>query len=540
MIEKGHDIASFYFFLKNRVKSYQIKKFGWVNKVDNFESMKYFEASDARNIRIKNNWIQKREWSVLSYDFWWADVFSIQEYKSVLFAFCSSWIYVNNWSWNSYNIAVSSNAKILDTECADSSVIASWTVTDEWTYKTTITLSVSAGDNEWFDKIVKIWDETRRIISNTWNVVVVADPFFKSLNWQGFEIRNSIQWDLVYDWVNACRIFSSHPVITLNTPYFKHVVKYKNRIVWVVLNWDAIYISTLLNWEDFPYILKLPDLKSWDYITGLFVFGNQLVIFANYGVWISEFDNPTEAVIIQRADNFGCVNGDTIDISENILFFLSHRGLEWFNPLETNALEGHMSLSDYKLPEIKDREFANAFGFGFDWKFFLSFPGDDVVYIFDTSVYLKRGEKTFLIDSGYKAKSFAVYYGVLYFSWDNKVFVFDPSSGSDDDSTIPMPYWKSKWITLWDSLRKKVLRSCNISSYWVSTEKRLIISDSTELETKMLYSKYWSSDITLDPFFTSASWFRCKWKKHTITIYLRYIWSSIIENIELLFEVVKR
>lgn len=516
------------------MKSFEITKFGWVNKADNQSDLKDYEASDLLNVRLDWESTYRRSWTSVVWTGLTLDIKKLQECKDDFFA--TDWWQLkkkNGDTWESVLTGLDSSwmIRLIESEVFTYSYNI-WTVTAEDTYRTSITLSNSFADNVLLWKYIVIGNEVRKIIANTSNVVIVADSFLNELTWYPYAIKEFDEWVIVFNGIDQPK--KTTDFVTFNNvnniPFFKHVCVYQNRIIGVTSFSSTLHISTIFNGEDYPYTLDV-NKNDGDYITWIKVFGNQLVIFKNKSVWISEFDSPTEATLIQRADNFGCVNSETIDIVDNILFFLSHRGLEWFNQLETNALEWHMCLSDYKLPQIWDEDSVNACWVWFDWKFYLSFPDNNRVYIFDTAIYLKTwGRKTFLIDEGYSASCFGVFDWELYFWWVWNVFDF---SWDDDNGISFSSFWKSKKISLKDKKRNKILRLINISLEWYVWSEIVKITDKTEKEEKALEDK------VLNKWVVCVSWKRTKWKDHLLSFDLSQIWAVKIESAEFLFELWK-
>jgi hypothetical protein len=96
-----------------------------------------------------------------------------------------------------------------------------------------------------------------------------------------------------------------------STPKMKQVIAYRNRAVGFFEGGSTLYISSYLNAEDFPYEIEVGEGDN-SYITGVYSFGNQLVIHKGTygGVWIAEFDDPTQAAaqLVQRAVMWGALS----------------------------------------------------------------------------------------------------------------------------------------------------------------------------------------------------------------------------------------
>ena len=569
------------------MKTFQIQKFGWINQADNPNDLDSFEATDLRNVRLTRESISVRKWTELIWEIsdnwgllWLWRVEKILETQNKLFVF-QNWELkrfnedLNTWETTGLSgLNSSAKPKIIQFDSIWSSPIASWTITDVWSLNITLfDENWDYAENQFFGKLIKIWDKIRKISGNTEKEIIVADAFLESPKWEEYFIYEPVDSSFIFSGTNQVK--KTYDISSVNeenkwfwvlwVPFFKYAIEYQNRLVWA-LEWSStIYISTILNWECFPYTLEVGKW-DWDIITGLVKFGNQLVIFKKFSIWIAEFINPTDAILVQRADNFWCIENESIAIWENILFFVSHRWIEWFNHLETNALEWHKCLSDFRLPWLAnlDQKNAQISSYCFDGKYFCNIVSDsDLTYIFDISLYLQRSWEysknrnyVFLIDDGYEAISWTSFNGKLYSSWDGKVLLhWVDSKNSDwiidwisrDGENLVNAFWHSKKINLKAPLRKKILRNiiCNASnlekisweiSWW---NNFLNISVKTESEEKFLENKMFKSFSGKIRETVEIKGKRTKWRNFIIKINFYGFKNAFLENIECVFEVWK-
>lgn len=293
------------------------------------------------------------------------------------------------------------------------------------------------------------------------------------------------------------------------TPQFKQVINYKNRAVGFIPGTSKLYISSYMNAEEFPYQIDVDEGNNSD-ITGLGVIGSQLVVHKGTygGVWIYEFDDPTQASAqgVQRMEQFGALSYESIAVGENIMFYASSRGVEWFNTLETNPLEGHKCLSDFRIPGIgDDYNLDTAQGFCFNAKYYcfiesITDPGltNDRVFIFDTAHYLQLYESgnakpyCFLVDQGYPAYSFEELNGKLYVGGIGHVYEM---SGTEDDGESIQSYWEKGGIVLGDPMRDKMIRKISLLSDDGELYNSIGITLSTEKQSKFLGTTQLKKDV---------------------------------------------
>lgn len=582
------------------MKTFQIQKFGWINQADNPTDLDSFEATNLRNVRLTKESISTRKWTKSIWDIWSWRVEKILEVENTLFAF-------QNWELKRYNselentetwelwvwestwlsgISSFAKPKIIKFDSIWSSPIYSWTITDVWSLNITLfDESWTYWENVLFGKLIKVWDKIRKISANTEKEIIVADAFLESPIWEAYEIYEPVDSSFFFSWTNQVK--KTYDISSVNeenkwfsvlwVPFFKYVIEYQNRLVWA-LEWSyTIYISTILNWECFPYTLEVGKW-DWDIITGLVKFGNQLVIFKKFSIWIAEFVNPTDAILVQRADNFWCIEAESIAIWENILFFVSHRWIEWFNRLETNALEWHKCLSDFRLPWLGnlDQKNAQISSYCFDGKYFCnivwswlniwsdlnnSWFNSSLTVIFDISLYLQRAWEysknknyVFLIDEWYEAISWTSVSGKLFSSWTGKVLEHWIDSKNEDwtidwisrDWETPVSaFWHSKKIDLQTPVREKVLRKILLNasglenSWEIFWKNFLNISIKTDKEEKNLEEKNFLdfSGNLRDAIEVKGK--RTKWRNFIIKINFYGFKRASLENLECIFEVGK-
>ena len=335
---------------------------------------------------------------------------------------------------------------------------------------------------------------------------------------------------------------STAPAIQSAAIKLEIVGTYRNRLVGAEKDSPRLWVSSLFNGEDFRFWFE-PGNPAYD-IEAIETVGDQLVVHkGDGGVYITEGDDPSQWEWTERATNFGAINDESSDVGENIHFFVSNRGIEWFNTLETNLMEGHRALSSYRLPVIADGTYvlSTAKGLCFDAKYYCALKATtspslttNRVFIFDIGIYLQRKiegvesrDLPFLIDSGYIAESMVVHDGQIYFGGAGAVYEY---SGTTDYGSAITSYWTKSGIDIGMPDRNKSLRKVFALSSGGSSSTKLDITDTTDIQTKSL------QQTTLDTNAVTINGKRTKGRQHSIKLTLTNLLTASIEKVRLLFE----
>jgi len=538
------------------MKSFKLDKFLGVNKTDNPQDLPSFECTDLQNVRITLEKILKRAGTTAVGDIGNNSVRSLQSVRGILVAthgtICeklvgSTWTAMNLTGINGTNkthfiefpVAVAKGSPV------------SATITGISNNGLTITASgASWTPNAYVGDIARLSGQTtgakqfRKIVLNTAttltlseslntntdadNTVHIEDPTDATYFFNGEAPKTNVLASLATTWTAF-----------VNTGWiFQYVAVYKSRIVGVKASSHKLYVSPLLIGEDFPYEFEVaPGTK--DYITGIAVFGDQLIIHkGDSGVWIAEAEDSDNAGAVfnftQRAESNGALSQESIAVGENIMFYTSTRGIEWFNPLEVNELEGHMALSDYKVPAVRGNGASTDIGFVFDAKYFCYI--NSTVYIFDIARYIDLRDRgvsnpyPFLIDSGYTPTSFAALSGTLYIGAASDVF---SHTGTTDNTVAITSYWEKQGITFKEPSRMKVLKKLACLHSGGTTSDNIAITVTTDKETSALDTMTFAKD------FEVVGGKRQKGRTFKVKFDITNIGTGSLESAELIAEVGK-
>lgn len=528
------------------MKNFNLEKFGGINQKDPANKLGSNEATNALNVRLDKENAYKRPWTTEVWTLWWSgSVHSSKTIRGHLIVI--RWTVAYRWAdpnWVATGLTwLTDLAKsiLLEFPVLDWTDDETWTVTEVWDNWFFIKDSAKSWTpNAYVWKFVKItswtWQyQVRKITANTATELFVVERFNEDPNWN-FAIQDSTNWNYFFNWSDQPKTNKNITWTTWtnisNISYFKYAITYQNRIIWCPANSSTIYISTLLNWEDYPF-----EIVVWEWdglaITWIKRIWNQLVIhkWDQWWVWISEFIDPTQAEFLQRTENFWAIEWYSIDVWENIMFYISDRGIEWFNTLETNMLEWHKALSDYRIPTIRDADKTTTAWIAFDWKYYATIG--TTTYIFDISLYLQYFEENrrkpyvFLKDTWYSPLCFAVLDWELYMWTASKVLKV---SGTTDDWNAITAYWEKDWIDLKQPERVQALRRVWASTSWWTSDDTITITASSETETKAL------TTFPLTKNFNKVDWKRVRWNTAKIKFDLSDIWSAKLEKAQLIFE----
>lgn len=527
------------------MKRLLIEKFGGINTGN---TPRKYEATNALNVRVDEGNLFCRPGTASYGDIGAGKVRKLFVIQNTLFAVQENGL--KRWNGSAW---ISAGLNGFDTEAMPQAVVfpassgvnlhtGTITLVEEGAYlvqDSTKTFEENALVN-YCIKIVsgKGAGQVRKIVANTGIDILIADPWYITPEGSSYAIQSSVETNIFTNGVASPKrsddTLSNVWNDMLDVPFFDFLIEYKGRLIGARRDARTVYISTLKNAEDFPFLPEIP--KDEGSITGLVKFGNQLIVFLNNSVWVTEFESPTEIEFIQRTENYGCINSETIAVGEGFLFFLSDRGIEVFNTLETKLLEGHVAFSDYRMREIRDWDKSKASGVAFGGKYYCAI-GDKTV-VFDTLYYLRSleigqgGDYAFLIDTGYINDCFAVHEGTLYSGGDGKV-VEHSADFLDDDSVPFESFWEKRSIDLGEPMRRKALM-------YLTAEVSVV--DPTE--TLQVIAKGESEERSLDPMplgkaVIQVSGKRTHGKSYTLRLNMNLIKRAKLKNLECIFEMGK-
>jgi len=518
--------------------------FGWINQLNHPWEIGEVEAQDLLNIRLTEEWIRKRWWTAIKQNFWWT--FLIQNLEDE-FLWSISWWKLYKYDWVNFlltNISWLTSNKWSIIKCF-------WIWTSAWitwiiTWVQDFAISDTSKNFTQNDKIWKylkitswawVW-QVRELNLNSDKDLFVSDIWkIRPAIWDSYEIFNKAKYYVFTNWSNTPK--KSLDWITwqdLNIWIFFNLIEYKNRIIWFK-TWDSkLYISTLNCVDDFSWE-EYTDTSTP--ITQIISFSDQIIIFKKKEIKICSWSvSPyNDFSIINRADYMWCIAPYSVWIGNNFLFFISHRGVDYFNPFEKNPLEYNQSLSDLKFakgkihPNIEDIWFCNI-----DWTYYYYSKIQNKTYIFDTRAYIERmsnywryKRQIFLVDSWYSVNWFASYKDDLYSIDDNKFLIHNQDIQFDYFYSWAWnkynSYFKTKRFHS-DWKRDIILRDC---SWFISNwEWTLDILTESEFEKKTFTIKmFWN--------FLKYDW-RARGKYLEFTLWLDNIWKTTIEQINFWIE----
>lgn len=486
-----------------------ISKFVGVNQASNPMDLKPYEATDVLNVRVTDEKSSKREGTkVLPITGLkvGVKVTKIKTVRDYLLSFQTGDIFRYDGSTSHVatgltGLDTSAIPKFVEFKTSDgvdltTGSISSFVSNGYGINDSAATMTI----NEYVGKLLIVGTEIRHISANTETEVFTDEPLEDSTA-TTYSIQTSVDGNYFFNGVDNSKkntdITGTTWTDLTNIPKFKTVTTYMNRIIGAIDNSDEIHISTLLNGEDFPsrYVFKIWQGGN-GIITSVSSFGNQLIIHkSNGGIIISEFIDPANASFVERTQNFSCVSDESIATGENMYFFGSNRGIDIFNPLETNLLEGHDSISSMKLPKLATTDYdkTTSKGITFDAKYYFSVEKSGVreVFIFDMRSYLKSksqgrtGIYPFLIDSGYEAECFEVYDDKLHMGGTGQIIYFDKTA-IDDQGTPISSFWERGGITHKYASRRKAARFIDIIKSGGTTSDYVDFTLSSEKESKSL------------------------------------------------------
>ncbi len=148
-------------------------------------------------------------------------------------------------------------------------------------------------------------------------------------------------------------------------PRPQFILTHKNRVFAAgSKDWPGyLYFSSLENPEDWRSPLSggtgglVRVARDNDYITGLAVLSDSVVVFTRRSIYLLYVDGDPEIDWILRKTNsdIGCVNGFTIADVDNGLYFLSERGVSVFNGQRTNVIGNALSFDNFGASEISEK-----------------------------------------------------------------------------------------------------------------------------------------------------------------------------------------
>ena len=238
----------------------------------------------------------------------------------------------------------------------------------------------------------------------------------------------------------------------------KFITKYNDRLLFVDKNDPTkLLISgrypnqTKVNWADgggFIYI----DPDSGQDITGIAVQPgtNKIIVFKNFSSYAVELTTVNignyvvlDPTYIPISTAIGCSNADTIATVENDIFYFGRKGMyvvgfepNFLSIIRTNEISARMRPY---LALLGDSDYTNCNAFYINNKYILSFPDRKECIVYDR----ERGGFAGVWKTPYGISHMKQYVDgsgterwVVGSSEDNQIYTFEPSTNSDNGTTI--------------------------------------------------------------------------------------------------------
>lgn len=475
-----------------KTKTLTINKFGGKNTKDAEEEIQDFNASDLSNARIDGERIFKRLGHAVKgsstgttsgvlgmYDFHQSGTVSklLKGYGTV----------VEYWTGSAWSNLITGLTTSLEQTFATFSFLGATTSeTGTATSGTKYSLTDTGQGwtvNAYRNKFVKITSGTganqvKLIVTNDTEVLTIQSP-----------------WDITPSTDSAFEIFSPETrVIVCNgtdspdtsdgtneasmtrLPKGKYVTVHNDRLF--ILSDDILYYSDLFNGEEFPYLNSIPiePNSNAGIATGLISLGEQLVITKQHRVYVLAGYYPEQFELIPRSKNIGCIAPKTLTEGDNVVFFLSSRGVESFNPLETKYLDTYFTLSDPVDPTLNALSKTTACGGFYDHKYFCSLNTNNATtFVHDvrtsksrfTDFTRRETQAQWLQDTGYTPNCWltAIESGVevLYHGDIAKGQAYTSETGNTDEGAAIALSWESKNYFLG--------REHSLNKMWIHSDK---------------------------------------------------------------------
>jgi len=456
-----------------KTKILSIDKFGGKNTKDAEEEIQNFNASDLSNVRIDGERIFKRPGHAVKgasegattatlgmYDFHQSGTVS-----KLLMGYNTTVQYWTGSAWSDAITGLTANkeqtfatfsfqgATTSETGTATSGTKYSLTDTGQgWTtnaYRNKfITLDGGTGSGQ--VKLIISNDTDTITIQSPWDTVPSTDTTFT--------IYTPKTAAIVSNGTDSPRIYDGTSATTkTRIPIGKYVTVHNDRLF--ILSDDILYYSDLFNGEEFPSLNSLPiePNSNAGVATGMISLGEQLVITKQYRTYVLSGYFPEQFELIPRSRTVGCIAPKTLIEGNNVVFFLSTRGIEEFNVLETQYLDDYFTLSDPVDPTLNALSKTTACSGFYDNKLYCSLgTNNSTTFIYDvrtsksrfTDFTRRETQAQLLQDTGYTPNCWctAIESGVevLYHGDIAKGQVYTSESGNDDEGSAIALSWESK------------------------------------------------------------------------------------------------
>jgi len=301
--------------------------------------------------------------------------------------------------------------------------------------------------------------QTKLIVSNTSEVIKVQSPWDTTPSTDTtFTIYNTKPAMIVCNGTDSPRIYDGTAAATKTAiPTGSYVAVHNDRLF--IQDDHYLYYSDLFNGEEFPNLNTLPiEPESNAGIgTGIISLGEQLVVCKQHRVYVLTGYYPEQFELIPRSKNIGCIAPKTLVEGNNAVYFLSSRGAERFNTMETNYLDDYFPLSEPISPTLNALSKTDACGGFAEDKYYLSLgTNNSTTFVYDSRTTKKRftdrtrksTQPQWLQDTGYTPSCWttAIESGVevLYHGDVAKGQAYTHDTGNNDEGAAIAFSWESK------------------------------------------------------------------------------------------------
>jgi hypothetical protein len=244
--------------------------------------------------------------------------------------------------------------------------------------------------------------------------------------------------------------------VVAGAPNGKYIKLLKNRLFLAgdPLNPNRLYFSDLGNPSSWPSLNFIDvNTNDGDFITGLAVFLDQLIVFKSNSTWALFVDGQPSSWVFRCINpEYGTVSHRSVSVLGNTLMFLGHAGVY---ALHMTRVQNYMNieLMSYKIePNIlalTHPELAQAATH--KNRYWLSCPKDGVTYVYD--LILQSWTKYDI-----SASSLWEQDGNLYSGSASTGLVYQQDTGLDDDGVAINAYYKTKYYDMGIPERQKKLK----------------------------------------------------------------------------------
>ena len=196
-------------------------------------------------------------------------------------------------------------------------------------------------------------------------------------------------------------------------------LKNNGRLFWIRDD-GKVHVSEVGTWEFFQKDSFLPVNLSW-WLDSLWEISWRIVVWTDFGRLSVVWDNPDNFQVVPSTSHKWCIAPGSIANWNNVLFYLSHEGIELLNSIENATVTEGISLSDNIRKKFEQHtDLSAAHGTVSNGKYFLNIQG--LVYIYDLEKSVKFHKPVFTL-AKYTECSQAVVSNAVAWEWTTSMDV---------------------------------------------------------------------------------------------------------------------